>query len=117
MKFANFQQFYPFYLQQHSDWRCRCCHYLGSTLVWTGLLYCLLSAQFAGLLLLPVIGYGCAWAGHFMFEKNRPATFSHPGYSFLGDWVMYGKWLATPFRLAVSRRGKSTSPPQHPRRQ
>lgn len=36
-----------------------------------------------------VCGYGFAWAGHFFFEKNRPATFRHPWYSFLGDWVMF----------------------------
>ena len=34
-------------------------------------------------------GYGFAWVGHFFFEKNRPATFSHPVYSFAGDWVMF----------------------------
>ena len=36
----------------------------------------------------PVAGYGFAWVGHFFFEKNRPATFKHPFYSFMGDWVM-----------------------------
>jgi hypothetical protein len=34
-------------------------------------------------------GYGLAWVGHFLFEKNRPATFQHPFYSFAGDWVMF----------------------------
>jgi len=34
-------------------------------------------------------GYAFAWVGHFFFEKNRPATFTHPLYSFLGDWVMW----------------------------
>ncbi|MDX1386234.1 MAG: DUF962 domain-containing protein, partial [bacterium] len=45
------------------------------------------------LLLLPVIGYSFAWIGHFFFEKNRPATFTYPGYSLLGDWVMFGEIL------------------------
>ena len=35
-----------------------------------------------------VAGYAAAWVGHFFFEKNRPATFTYPLYSFLGDWVM-----------------------------
>jgi hypothetical protein len=30
-----------------------------------------------------------AWIGHFGFEKNKPASFKQPFYSFLGDWVMY----------------------------
>ena len=34
-------------------------------------------------------GYGFAWVGHFGFEKNRPASFKRPLYSFMGDWVMY----------------------------
>jgi hypothetical protein len=41
------------------------------------------------LLAMPVVGYGFAWVGHFFFEKNRPATFRHPFYSFAGDWVMF----------------------------
>lgn len=36
-----------------------------------------------------VCGYALAWVGHFMFEKNRPATFRHPVYSFMGDWTMF----------------------------
>jgi hypothetical protein len=35
-----------------------------------------------------LIGYFFAWIGHFIFEKNKPATFKYPLYSFIGDWVM-----------------------------
>ena len=38
-------------------------------------------------------GYGFAWAGHFFFEKNKPATFKYPFYSLAGDWVMYKDML------------------------
>jgi hypothetical protein len=34
-------------------------------------------------------GYGCAWIGHFVFEKNRPASFKQPVYSFISDWKMF----------------------------
>ncbi len=40
------------------------------------------------LLLAPIFGYGLAWMGHFVFERNRPATFHHPLYSLAGDFVM-----------------------------
>lgn len=95
MQFNSFEDFYPFYLEQHSNPLCRYCHYLGNTLALTGLIYSLLSQQYLLLLLLPVVGYGCAWIGHFVFEKNRPATFGHPLYSLAADWVMYKNWLTS----------------------
>ncbi|MCC5856274.1 MAG: DUF962 domain-containing protein [Idiomarina sp.] len=89
MSFKNFSEFYPYYLKEHSDPRCRAMHYVGSTLVLVVLAAALLLPNYWLLLLLPVIGYGFAWVGHFVFEHNKPATFKYPGYSLLGDWVMY----------------------------
>jgi len=43
--------------------------------------------------MLPVIGYGFAWVGHFGFEHNKPATFQYPFYSLMGDWVMLKDFL------------------------
>jgi hypothetical protein len=88
--YNNFREFYPFYLSEHSDRVCRRLHFIGST----GVLLILALVAFQRiapiwLLALPVCGYGFAWLGHFVFEKNKPATFKHPLYSFLGDWVMY----------------------------
>ena len=44
-------------------------------------------------------GYAFAWVGHFFFEKNRPATFTHPLYSFMGDWVMWKDMLTGRIRF------------------
>ncbi len=68
---------------------------------------CLLWQLYWGLLLLPVIGYGRAWYGHFVFEKNKPATFGYPFYSFISDWVIYFGWLASGGRriLAGKKNG------------
>ncbi|HWU51407.1 MAG TPA: Mpo1-like protein [Tahibacter sp.] len=86
--FASFREFYPFYLGEHSNVVCRRLHYIGSLLVLTCLALALFSGNAWWLAAAPFCGYGFAWVGHFFFEKNRPATFSHPLYSFLGDWVM-----------------------------
>jgi hypothetical protein len=97
-RFKSFSEFYPFYLEEHSDRRCRALHYIGSSLVITILIYAVQSRQYATLWLLPVIGYGFAWTGHFFFEHNRPATFKYPFYSFMGDWVMLKDFLSGRFR-------------------
>jgi hypothetical protein len=86
--FSSFADFYPYYLEEHSNPACRRLHYVGSLLVLAVLAYVLFTQSWLLLLALPVIGYGFAWIGHFVFEKNKPATFKHPLYSFMGDWVM-----------------------------
>lgn len=87
-QFRSFAEFYPYYLEEHSNPVCRRLHYLGSLLVLALLAYSIATQQWLFLLALPLVGYGFAWIGHFVFEKNRPATFKHPLYSFMGDWVM-----------------------------
>ena len=87
--FVSFAEFYPFYLGEHSNTICRRLHFVGSALVLIVLSCALIVQNWALLWLLPFVGYGFAWVGHFVFEKNRPATFKHPVYSLLGDWMMF----------------------------
>lgn len=87
-KFTSFTEFYPYYLSEHSRLTCRVLHYIGSSMVLAMLAYILFSQSWIWLLSLPFLGYGPAWIGHFVFEKNKPATFQYPLYSFCGDWVM-----------------------------
>jgi hypothetical protein len=98
-RFDSFAEFYPFYLEEHSHPACRRLHYLGSLLVLALLAYVLATRTWVLLWALPVVGYGFAWVGHFAFEKNRPATFKHPLYSFMGDWVMLKDMLAGRIRF------------------
>ena len=68
-KLNSFAEFYPFYLSEHQNKICRGLHYTGSLLVIALLLFALLTQQFVYLWLLPVIGYGFAWVGHFFIEN------------------------------------------------
>lgn len=88
-KFNSFAEFYPYYLSEHGNSTCRRLHFIGTTLVIGILAYAIGRGSLVLLLALPVAGYTFAWVGHFFFEKNRPATFQHPFYSLLGDFVMY----------------------------
>nr|WP_225778747.1 DUF962 domain-containing protein [Pseudomonas sp. Marseille-Q3773] len=88
-QFRSFAEFYPYYLGEHGNATCRRLHFVGTSLVIALLAYTIGSGKWALLLALPVFGYGFAWVGHFFFEKNRPATFTHPLYSLAGDFVMF----------------------------
>jgi hypothetical protein len=86
--FQSFAEFYPFYLSQHHNRTCRRLHFVGLAL---GLSTVFVASTSRTWTLLPVallIGYAFGWIGHCFFEKNRPATFGHPLYSFLGDLTM-----------------------------
>ncbi|MFS2160117.1 Mpo1-like protein [Pseudomonas sp. Pseusp122] len=87
--FSRFADFYPYYLAEHNNSTCRRLHFIGTSLVIFLLAFGIGSGRWSLLWLVPLAGYGFAWVGHFFFEKNRPATFQHPFYSLLGDFVMY----------------------------
>ncbi len=88
-QFNTFAEFYPYYLSEHSNSTCRRLHFIGTTLVIFILAMTIAKGAWLLLLAVPLAGYSFAWVGHFFFEKNRPATFQHPLYSLLGDFVMY----------------------------
>ncbi len=87
-KYVSFNEFYPFYLSEHSNKVCRRLHFIGTSFLILVLLYIFFSSRWIYLILLPIIGYGFAWIGHFFFEKNKPATFKYPFFSLAGDFVM-----------------------------
>lgn len=88
-RFSSFREFYPFYLGEHANPTCRRLHFVGSWVVLGFLATAILTLNPWWLLAALVSGYAFAWVGHFFFEHNRPATFKHPFYSFVGDWVMF----------------------------
>jgi len=87
--YTTFWDFYPYYLTEHARPLNRAMHFVGTSLVILCLISGIILADWRLFLLLPVCGYGFAWFGHFMLEKNRPATFKYPLYSLASDFVMY----------------------------
>lgn len=93
VSFASFDEFYPYYLGQHANTTCRRLHIVGTTVgIFT----------MAGLLASPLwylfpvaypIALVFAWLGHFGFEKNKPAAFTNPIWSFRGDLKMFWETL------------------------
>ncbi|MFZ8932698.1 MAG: Mpo1-like protein [Bacteriovoracaceae bacterium] len=91
-EFNSLEEFYPFYLSEHGNKICRRLHILGTTL---SLIIITLSIIFKTYWVIPfgiIQGYAFAWIGHFVFEKNKPATFKWPLYSFICDFKMMIDW-------------------------
>ncbi len=96
-RFQSFEEFWPYYLEEHSNPLCRVLHFVGTT---GALTLAGIAAVTLNPFLLPaalVCGYGFAWIGHFFIEKNRPATFKYPLWSLRGDFKLYGQMLRGKF--------------------
>ena len=89
----------PRYLAEHSNRTCRRLHFVGTTLGLAAGLHAFATLNFWWLAGGLAAGYAFAWSGHFFFEKNRPATFTHPVLSFAGDWVMWKDMLTGRIRF------------------
>lgn len=92
-EFNSFKEFYPFYLKEHSEKTNRILHFIGTSILIIILAFAIVTRNFKLIWLCPLVGYSFAWLGHFVFEKNRPATFRHPLYSLRGDFVMWWQLL------------------------
>jgi hypothetical protein len=94
-----FAEFYPLYLAAHENRANRRLHFAGTiTAILLSVAACLLW-DWRLLAAAPVAGYGFSWAGHFLFEKNRPAAFTNPLYSLLGDLLMAWQMLTGKIRF------------------
>lgn len=89
----DFAEFYPLYLAEHRNPVNRRLHFIGSTLALVCLFFLVFTADPWWLAGGVACGYGFAWVGHFVFEHNRPATFSRPLFSLRGDWTMWWQML------------------------
>lgn len=99
----TYSEFWDFYVREHSQPMTRVLHFIGTSLgllslawfIWRGTWY-----YFPASL---VIGYGFAWFAHFVVEKNKPATFQYPLWSFISDYKMMWYMLTGRMSREVER--------------
>ncbi len=100
----TYRQFWSGYLKAHADPRTRVLHYSG-TLLATALLAGGFLCDWRLFLAAPVAGYGFAWIGHGLFERNRPETFRHPLWSLWSDVRMLELFLSGRLGKELKREG------------
>ena len=109
-RFQTFAEFWPYYLGEHSQPLTRALHYVGSLAAVALLVTLIATGRWWLFPMAFVPGYGLAWVGHFFVEKNRPATFTYPLWSFMGDWKMLALMLT-----GRMRAGSADVPVRHGR--
>jgi hypothetical protein len=101
--YGSFEEFWPDYVRAHTNKTNRQLHFIGLTLGAACAGSAVLFRKPLLLLAAPVLGYGLSWVGHFVFEKNTPASFANPIYSFQGDLRMWSKMARGTMDAEVER--------------
>jgi len=102
-RIETYAEFWDFYVAEHSQPLTRLLHFIGTSL---GLVLLVWIARRGSWLYLPVcfvVGYAFAWVSHFVIEKNRPATFKYPLWSFISDYKMMFYMLTGRMNAEVER--------------
>lgn len=102
----DYHEFYRFYLTEHANMMSRRLHVTGSCLGLYFLTKAVRQRKTKYLVYGLLSGYACAWVGHFVFEKNKPASFKQPIYSFISDWRMLGDVLSGNLSLIDQSKDK-----------
>ncbi len=104
---GSFADFWPHYVREHAHSFTRALHAAGTAASLVCAVALLSRKRWRYLPLAFVPGYAAAWAGHFLIERNRPATFEHPLWSFIADYKMIGLMLAGKMEGEVERARRS----------
>ena len=93
-QFDSYDGFWLFYLREHSSSANRWLHFVGTSLAFVLLIVAVALQLWYLLFAVPVAGYTLAWIGHFFVERNQPASFKYPGWSFISDLRMWALTLS-----------------------
>ena len=102
-RITNYAEFWDFYVQEHSQPMTRLLHFIGTTLSLVLLTWIFRTGNWIYFPLCFVIGYAFAWFSHFGIEKNKPATFQYPLWSFISDYKMSFYMLTGKMNAEVER--------------
>lgn len=102
---TSYAEFWPYYLAEHRGRATRACHFAGTALGVLLFLGAFLTGDWRFLPAALVAGYGLAWLGHLVFERNRPATLRYPMWSFASDFRMLALFLARKLEAERKRHG------------
>ena len=95
-RYQNLNEFWGYYVQEHSQPLTRQLHFIGNMNLFLWLLFALWRRDWRLIVWSVISSYGFAWIGHFFVEKNRPATFEYPLMSAVCDMRMYYEmWRGT----------------------
>ncbi|WP_180068377.1 DUF962 domain-containing protein [Acinetobacter sp. YH16038] len=109
MPIRDYHEFYRFYLTEHRHIMSRRLHVAGSSIGIYFFSKALRQRKAKYLAYGLLSGYACAWIGHFIFEKNKPASFKQPLYSFISDWRMFADVLRGNLSLVDRKHDKIPS--------
>jgi hypothetical protein len=112
-RIETFEEFWPHYVHAHRHPLNRALHYVGTTAAACSVITAAATLNPLWLLVTPIAGYGPAWFGHFVFEKNKPATWEHPVWSLRGDFKMYALALRGKMADEVERICGGALKPDH----
>lgn len=102
-KIENYAEFWDFYVAEHSQPTTRYLHFIGTLLATVVLIWIVQSGNWLFLPTVLLIGYGFAWYSHFYVEKNKPATFKYPFWSYISDYKMVFYMLIGKMNSEVER--------------
>ncbi|WP_176591980.1 DUF962 domain-containing protein [Sphingobium sp. EM0848] len=102
---AAFRDFWPYYLQEHAHPGTRAMHYAGTSIVVLLAVSLPVTGRWWMVPALPLAGYGFAWLGHSLIERNRPATFRYPLLSLRADFVMWFRFLTGRMKKELAQAG------------
>ena len=104
----TYSEFWDFYVREHSKPLTRGLHFAGTTLGLALLVYFIATGRWYFFPLFLVVGYAFAWFAHFVVEKNKPATFKYPLWSFISDFKMIAYILLGRMGREVERCRKAS---------